>query len=63
MACVYDPLNELFTAQRGSGAQLNSARIRVKQVKDMQGAVLQRVSHSSKSNIQNLTLKSYLHYL
>ncbi|CAM3637869.1 inositol-1-monophosphatase [Vibrio sp. Of14-4] len=41
VACVYDPmLNELFTAQRGSGAQLNSARIRVKQVKDMQGAVL-----------------------
>ena len=41
VACVYDPmLNELFTAQRGSGAQLNSARIRVKQIKDMQGAVL-----------------------
>ena len=41
VACVYNPmLNELFTAQRGSGAQLNSARIRVKQVKDIQGAVL-----------------------
>ncbi|MBU2898589.1 inositol-1-monophosphatase [Vibrio hepatarius] len=41
VACVYDPmLNELFTAQRGSGAQLNNARVRVKQVKDLQGAVL-----------------------
>ena len=41
VACVYDPmLNELFTAQRGSGAQLNNARIRVKQVKDLQGTVL-----------------------
>lgn len=28
VACVYDPMqNELFTAQRGAGAQLNSARI------------------------------------
>ncbi|MBF8999146.1 MULTISPECIES: inositol-1-monophosphatase [Vibrio] len=41
VACVYDPmLNELFTAQRGSGAQLNNARIRVKQLKDLQGTVL-----------------------
>ncbi|MGO1296643.1 MAG: inositol-1-monophosphatase [Vibrio sp.] len=41
VACVYDPmLNELFTAQRGSGAQLNNARIRVKQIKDLQGAIL-----------------------
>ncbi|MGC9422761.1 MULTISPECIES: inositol-1-monophosphatase [Vibrio] len=41
VACVYDPmLNELFTAQRGSGAQLNNARIRVKPLKDLQGAVL-----------------------
>ncbi|EJN6827972.1 inositol monophosphatase [Vibrio cidicii] len=41
VACVYDPMqNELFTAQRGSGAQLNSARIRVKQPKDLQGAVI-----------------------
>ncbi|MDN3610879.1 inositol-1-monophosphatase [Vibrio ostreicida] len=41
VACVYDPLlNELFTAQRGSGAQLNNARIRVKPIKDLQGAVL-----------------------
>ncbi|NLS14272.1 inositol-1-monophosphatase [Vibrio sp. SM6] len=41
VACVYDPmLNELFTAQRGSGAQLNSARIRIPQPKDLNGAVL-----------------------
>lgn len=41
VACVYDPmLNELFTAQRGSGAQLNNSRLRVKQLKDLQGAVL-----------------------
>ncbi|MFB9133352.1 inositol-1-monophosphatase [Vibrio sp. AK197] len=41
VACVYDPmLNELFTAQRGAGAQLNSARIRVKPLKDLQGTVL-----------------------
>lgn len=41
VACVYDPmLNELFTAQRGAGAQLNNSRIRVNQLKDLQGAVL-----------------------
>ena len=41
VACVYDPMqNELFTAQRGAGAQLNSARIRVAQLKDLQGTVL-----------------------
>ncbi len=41
VACVYDPMqNDLFTAQRGSGAQLNSARIRVPQNKDLVGTVL-----------------------
>ncbi|MDA9556912.1 inositol-1-monophosphatase [Vibrio sp.] len=41
VACVYDPIrNELFTAQRGAGAQLNSQRIRVKQLKDLQGTIL-----------------------
>lgn len=41
VACVYDPmLNELFTAQRGAGAQLNSARIRVNPLKDLKGAVI-----------------------
>ncbi|KIV21321.1 inositol monophosphatase family protein, partial [Vibrio parahaemolyticus] len=41
VACVYDPRqNELFTAQRCAGAQLNSARIRVTPLKDLQGTVL-----------------------
>ncbi|SJN57957.1 Inositol-1-monophosphatase [Vibrio ruber DSM 16370] len=41
VACVYDPmLNELFTAQRGAGAQLNNTRIRVNAIKDLQGTVL-----------------------
>ncbi len=41
VACVYDPIrNDLFTAQRGAGAQLNSARIRINQLKDLQGATL-----------------------
>ncbi|MDR9829769.1 inositol-1-monophosphatase [Vibrio sp. FNV 38] len=41
VACVYDPIrNELFTAQRGAGAQLNNNRMRVKQLKDLQGTVL-----------------------
>ncbi|SHF99518.1 inositol-1-monophosphatase [Vibrio gazogenes] len=41
VACVYDPmLNELFTAQRGSGAQLNNSRVRVNALKDLQGTVL-----------------------
>ncbi len=41
VACVYDPIrNELFTAQRGSGAQLNSKRIRVAQTKDLTGTLL-----------------------
>lgn len=41
VACVYDPMqNELFTAQRGAGAQLNNARIRVTQLKDLHGTVL-----------------------
>ena len=46
-------LNELFTAQRGAGAQLNSARIRVKQLKDLNGSILQLVSHTDKSNTLN----------
>jgi len=40
-AVVYDPIRgELFTASRGKGAQLNGFRIRVKQSKDLNGAVL-----------------------
>jgi myo-inositol-1(or 4)-monophosphatase len=38
---VFDPLrNELFTATRGSGAQLNERKIRVGERKDLTGAML-----------------------
>ncbi len=41
LGCVYDPMrNELFTAQRGAGAQLNSRRIRTGNAKDLTGTVL-----------------------
>ncbi|MDD1784196.1 inositol-1-monophosphatase [Enterovibrio sp. ZSDZ35] len=41
IACVYDPIrNELFSAQRGAGAQLNSKRIRVGEAKDLSGTIL-----------------------
>lgn len=40
-AVVYDPLRqELFTATRGSGAQLNNRRIRVTQLAGLEGALL-----------------------
>jgi len=38
---IYDPLrNEMFTATRGAGAQLNERRIRIAQRKGLQGALL-----------------------
>lgn len=38
---VYDPmLNELFTAARGQGAQLNGYRIRVSNYKDLNGTII-----------------------
>ena len=41
VACVYDPIrNELFTAQRGSGAQRNNQKLRVKELRDMKEAIL-----------------------
>lgn len=41
VACVYDPmLNELFTAQRGSGAQLNNSRIRIHPTKTLNDFIL-----------------------
>lgn len=40
-AVVFDPIrNELFTATRGSGAQLNNRRIRVTKRKELDGALL-----------------------
>lgn len=41
VAVVYDPMaNELYTAARGQGAQLNGYRIRTNNVKDLQQTVL-----------------------
>ncbi|MWN05946.1 inositol-1-monophosphatase [Gilliamella sp. Pas-s95] len=41
IAVVYNPMsNELFTAARGKGAQLNGYRIRVSNAKDLEGSVL-----------------------
>lgn len=41
VAVVYNPIsNEMFTAVRGQGAQLNGYRIRVSQSKDLNGAIL-----------------------
>jgi len=40
-AVIYDPMRqELFTATRGSGAQLNDRRLRVTQRKGLEGALL-----------------------
>ncbi len=40
-AVVYDPMRqELFTASRGAGAQLNDRRIRVSRRKDLEGALI-----------------------
>jgi len=40
-AVIFDPLrNELFTASRGSGAQLNERRIRVSERRELAGALL-----------------------
>jgi len=40
-AVVFDPVrNELFTATRGGGAQLNGYRIRVSQARDLKGTLL-----------------------
>lgn len=40
-AVIFDPLrNELFTATRGAGTQLNERRVRVSERKDLNGAML-----------------------
>ncbi|CAG19160.1 MULTISPECIES: inositol-1-monophosphatase [Photobacterium] len=41
VSVVYDPSrNELFTATRGSGAQLNSQRLRTSQPRDLSGTII-----------------------
>ncbi|MFC0178867.1 inositol-1-monophosphatase [Thorsellia kenyensis] len=41
IAVVFDPIrNELFTAVRGQGAQLNGYRLRMKDVKSIEGTIL-----------------------
>ncbi|AKH88201.1 inositol-1-monophosphatase [Edwardsiella tarda] len=41
VAVVYDPMrNELYTATRGQGAQLNGYRLRTGQAKDLNGTIL-----------------------
>ncbi|WP_150137667.1 inositol-1-monophosphatase [Candidatus Enterovibrio escicola] len=41
VACVYDPIrDELFTSQRGYGAQLNNKRLRVSNAKNLYGTIL-----------------------
>ncbi len=41
VAALYDPMrNELFTASRGRGAQLNGYRLRCNYTKDLEGAIL-----------------------
>ena len=41
MAVVYDPMrNELFTATRGQGAQLNGYRLRGSSARDLDGTII-----------------------
>ena len=41
VAAVYDPMrNELFTAVRGQGAQMNGYRLRMAEKRDLEGAVV-----------------------
>ncbi|MGL5952260.1 MAG: inositol-1-monophosphatase [Providencia rustigianii] len=41
VAAVYDPMrNELFTAVRGQGSQLNGYRLRIAEKRDLEGAIV-----------------------
>ncbi|MDT9587042.1 MAG: inositol-1-monophosphatase [Candidatus Arsenophonus melophagi] len=41
VAVIYNPmLNELFTSERGKGAQLNGYRLRLKNINSLEGAIL-----------------------
>jgi len=53
---VYDPMRqELFTASRGGGAQLDDKRIRVSQQKTLEVRSSASGSHSAKTRISNYT--------
>lgn len=56
VAVVYDPMrNELFTATRGQGAQLNGYRLRGSTARDLDGTILATASRSKQ------TVRHYLH--
>lgn len=51
VAVVYDPMrNELFTATRGQGAQLNGYRLRGSTARDLDGTILATALSRSKQN-------------
>jgi len=56
---VYDPLNrELFTAERGAGARLNGARIRVSKAKTLNDSLLS-TGFPSRKRHQNVNIHFY----
>lgn len=56
---VYDPLNrELFTAERGAGAWLNGARIRVSKARELESALVSTGFPSSKRH-NNVNIHFY----
>jgi myo-inositol-1(or 4)-monophosphatase len=56
---IYDPLNrELFTAERGAGARLNGARIRVSKSKMLNDALL-ATGFPSRKRHQNVNIHFY----
>jgi len=56
-AVIFDPVrNELFTATRGSGAQLNNRRIRVTSRNGLQGALLATGFPFKEPHLQNLDI-------
>ena len=51
VAVVYDPMrNELFTATRGQGAQLNGYRLRCSNARDLDGTIPRPVSRSRRNS-------------
>lgn len=59
VAVVYDPMrNELFTATRGQGAQLNGYRLRGSTARDLDGTIL-----ATGLPVQSKTVRHYLHHI